>query len=1069
MRLRKILPFVFLLLLNLAFAQRLRFKHITSEDGLSTNFVKAIVQDDLGFMWFGTQDGLNKYDGYQIKVFKNDPTNPTSLSCSDITALAQVKQNLILIGTREGLNFFDPVTEKFSTLQKVDGRLNAHINTIFKLDENNALVGTEGGLFILNFAEKTIKNPYFKVEDRVNVKCIDRVFDEIFIGTLGKGLWKLNKRNALEKVEFVVPDYVEKINPANLDQITHIGSYGGKMYVGTYGFGIYKVDRSFEIEQSISFKKQNENSDFIKDFAIRNNKIFVASAWGVLVYNLLNEEVNMYTKQDAPLSLNSNPCNCIFSDNENNFWIGTDLGGVNISFFRSQKFPNSTSNIETEYTNIYAFLEDKKDLVWLGGVKTLHQLDLETGKSEAHNKILENGTALCIAKESEDIYWIGTWGDGVYRYDKKTKKSKAYLSPKEGGTILCLAINGDNLYAGSVGDGMFRINLKTFETARYTEKDGLPQGSINTIFTDSKSNVWLGTSDGGLVRMKGFESNGKLPIEKTYMNKGKLGEISSNMVMGINEDKGGNIWAATSTGLSKLLSNNTFHNFYSKDGLASTYLYSILKDSVGNFWMSSNSGIIRFNPQQPEKEIAFKNYGIKDGLVNTEYNMGAALAGPSGMMYFGGAKGFNAFRPSTIKDNLHAPNTYVIGYQRAGSNVETDSLITYKKHLTLSWRENYFQFELVAIDYTDPAKNKLKYMLEGYDADWSAPTSVRYVSYTQLPGGEYTFKVKAANNDGIWNEKPFEIRVTVVPPFWQTKAFYAIVIIVTIALIYFYTQYRTRAIKRENKILEGKVAERTRELEEKNRDITGSIQYAKRIQEAILPSKDQIYKKLKKVFILYQPKDIVSGDFYWFAEENGIKIFAVVDCTGHGVPGAFMSMIGHNLLHQIVLEKGVTDPGDILNHLHRGVQEALRQGHNEINTNDGMDVSIITISDKTQEVKWAGANRPLVLVDKNGELIKFDGNKYPIGGAQYDVNRSFTTHIVNPNVAAMAYMFSDGYADQFGGEKGKKFMVKRFHDLLGAIHTKTAEEQLAELKNNFEQWRLNHEQVDDVLIVGIEI
>ncbi len=1049
-------------------SQQLRFKHITSEEGLSTNFVRTIVQDDLGFMWFGTQDGLNKYDGYQIKVFKNDPTNPNSLSCSDVTALKQVKQNLILVGTREGLNFFDPVTEKFSTLQKVDGRLNTRINAIFKLDEDNALVGTEGGLFILNFAQRTIKNPYFKVEDKVNVKCIERVNDEVYIGTIDKGLWKLNKKNALEKIEFIVPDYID-LKGSELGSITHIGSYGGKMYLGTYGFGIFKVDRQFEIESKISFAKQDEVCNYIKDFVIRDNKIFVASSWGVLVYNLLNENVDHYTKQETPLALNSNPCNCIFSDKENNFWIGTDLGGVNISFFRSQKFPNSTFNYETNFSSIYAFAEDKKGTVMLGGLKTFHELNLETGATTAHNKALDNGTALCMAKESQNVYWVGTWGNGIIRYDKSTKKSQAFLSNKVGGTVVCLKIDGDNLYAGSIGDGLFKINLKSFEITQLTEKDGLPNLSINTIFKDSKGNVWLGSSDGGLIKMKGFDKNGKLQIEKNYTNKGKLGEIASNMVLGINEDKAGNIWAATSTGLSKLLTNNSFYNFYSKDGLANTYLYSILKDSANNFWMSSNAGIIRFNPMQAEKEITFKNYSIKDGLVNTEYNMGAAFVSETGMMYFGGAKGFNAFRPSAIKDNLHTPEAYVIGYKRGGNDVETDSLITYKKELSLSWQENYFQFELVAIDYTDPAKNKFRYKLEGYDNDWSAPSSVRYVSYTQLPGGQYTFKVKAANNDGIWNDKPFEIRITVVPPFWKTKTFYALVIIVGIALIYFYTQYRTRAIKKENKILENKVAERTKELEEKNRDIMGSIEYAKRIQEAILPSKDNIYRKLKKVFILYQPKDIVSGDFYWFAEENGIKIFAVVDCTGHGVPGAFMSMIGHNLLHQIVLEKGITDPGEILNNLHKGVQEALRQGHNEISTNDGMDVSIITINDKAKEIKWAGANRPLVIVGKNGELIKYDGNKFPIGGAQYDVNRTFSTRLVEVNPGSMAYMFSDGYADQFGGEKGKKFMVKRFHDLLGTIHLKGAEEQRSDLKNHFEQWRLNHEQVDDVLIVGIEI
>lgn len=1068
MKIRKHIFLLFsLLFVNLLISQQLRFKHISSEEGLSTNFVKTIIQDDLGFMWFGTQDGLNKYDGYQIKVFKNDPTNPHSLSCSDVTALKEVRPNLILVGTREGLNFFDPVTEKFSLLDKVDARLNAQINTIYKVNETTALIGTENGLFLLNFLDKTVKTTYFKNE-KVSVKCIETVGDFIYVGTQEKGLWKLTKKNTLERVQFMVPDYLD-ININNLESVTHIDTYGGKLYVGTYGFGIFKVDGQFEIESKISFVKQNEASNYIKDFVIRDNKIFTATSMGLLVYNLLNEHVDFYTKQEGPLSLNSNPISCIFSDRENNFWIGTDLGGVNISFFRSQKFPNSTYNYETNFNNIYAFSEEKRGSVMLGGVKTFHQLNLESGDAVACNKGMEDYTILSIAKESENIYWLGTWGNGLVRYDKSSRKSQEFLNKGAGGTIVCLKIDGDAIYAGSVTDGLFKVDLKSYEVTAFTEKEGLSPMSINAIFKDSKGNVWLGSSEKGLVKMDGFDKNGRLKVLKTFSNKGKLGEIASNLVLGINEDKGGNIWAATSTGLSKLLANNTFYNFYSKDGLSNTYLYSILKDSTNNFWMSSNAGLIRFNPMQTEKEITFKNYSIKDGLVNTEYNSGAAFVSESGMMYFGGAKGFNAFRPSAIKDNLHAPEAYVIGYKRSGNDVEMDTLITYKKHLFLDWHENYFQFELVAIDYSDPLKNKFRYKLEGYDNDWSASTNVRYVSYTQLPGGEYTFKVKASNNDGTWNDKPFEIRITVIPPFWKTKTFYAIIFILGVGLIYFYTQYRTRAMKKENKILENKVAERTKELEEKNRDIMGSITYAKRIQEAILPSKDNIYKQLKKVFILYQPKDIVSGDFYWFAEEKGNKIFAVVDCTGHGVPGAFMSMIGHNLLRQIVLERGVIDPGEILNNLHKGVQEALRQGHNEISTNDGMDVSIITINDAKNEIKWAGANRPLVMINKDGELSKLDGNKYPIGGAQYDVNRSFTTHSVNPVKASMAYMFSDGYADQFGGEKGKKFMVKRFHELLGNIHLKSAEEQQAELKKHFEDWRLNHEQVDDVLIVGIEI
>lgn len=1065
--LKKLIPILFFLLLaagNTSLAQQLRFKHITSEQGLSTNYVSAVVQDDKGFMWIGTQDGLNKYDAYQVKVFKRDPTNKNSLSNSDITVIKQINPHLMLIGTREGLNFLDLYTAKFSQPEKAGEQARAKITAICELDANTVLVGTEEGLFTIDPATRKITKQFFIAGEKTNIKCIAKIEGRIFIGTDGKGLWQLTN-NDVEKVTLKLP---ANIKAESLAAITCIAGQAGNIYAATYGSGIFKIDPADnKVVSAISFAGINTNSDYIRSFIINNNKIYAATAHGLVVHDVGSGQTNVYEKKESSLfSMNADQCNSVSIDNESNLWVGTELGGVNISFFQSLKFPNSHFNYETQYENVYSFYEDKNGSVLLGSA-ALNSLDPNTGAATSYGDI--PGIALSIAVENENVFWAGTWGNGIFRYDKAAKSTKAFLSNTLGGTIVCLKIDGDNLYAGSVGDGLFRINLKTFEVTRFTDKDGLPSQSINAIFKDSKGNVWLGTYDGGLVKMPGFDTNGQLKIDKLYKNTGKDGGIASNAVLSVNEDNSGNIWAATSTGLSKLLPDGTFYNFYEKDGLASSYIYSILKDSLNNFWMSSNGGIIKFNPQLPEKEIVFKNYGVKDGLVNTEYNMGAAFVSASGTMYFGGAKGFNVFRPTAIKDNLHAPAAYVIGYKRGGKDVVTDTLIAYKKHLKLSWRENYFQFELAALDYTDPARNKFRYRLEGYDNDWSEPTNVRYVSYTELPGGEYTFQVVAANNDGVWNETPYEIKITVVPPFWKTKIFYFLVILFGAGGIIAFTQYRTRAIKKENKVLENKVAERTKELAEKNHDITSSIQYAQRIQEAILPSKDYIFSRLKKAFILYKPKDIVSGDFYWFTEKNGIKIFAVVDCTGHGVPGAFMSMIGHNLLNQIVLEKGITDPADILNSLHKGIQEALRQGRNEINTNDGMDVSLIAINDAERSVKWAGANRPLVVVNGQGGLIKYDGNKFPVGGAQLETERVFTTQLIPVVSPSMAYMTSDGYADQFGGEKGKKFMVKRYHELLVEIHLKSADEQRNTLDTNFEQWKHSHEQVDDVLVVGIEI
>lgn len=282
---KKITLWVFLFFLNSIAAQQLRFKHITSEDGLSTNYITCIMQDELGFMWFGSQDGLNKYNGYadRIKIFKHDPTDENSLSNSEVTAVLQVRKDLILVGTREGLNSFNTYTEKFTHIARPEGK----INVIYRLDSMSVLVGTEEGLFEISLADNSIKTSFFKAGDKANVSCIETVKGTTYFGTNGRGLWRIRGKS-VNRVDFVMPDLF-KIGPEELLAITHIGQYSGKMYVGTYGHGIFKIDaRDFEIEKKIFIENQNEKN-FIKNFSIKNNKIYAASKLGVNVYNLIGD------------------------------------------------------------------------------------------------------------------------------------------------------------------------------------------------------------------------------------------------------------------------------------------------------------------------------------------------------------------------------------------------------------------------------------------------------------------------------------------------------------------------------------------------------------------------------------------------------------------------------------------------------------------------------------------------------------------------------------------------------------------------------------------------------------
>ena len=295
---------------------------------------------------------------------------------------------------------------------------------------------------------------------------------------------------------------------------------------------------------------------------------------------------------------------------------------------------------------------------------------------------------------------------------------------------------------------------------------------------------------------------------------------------------------ATAIGLNKIEGGNgKISRFYQKDGLANDNIYGILEDKKGNLWLSTNKGISRFSPAAENVNgSAFKNYEGIDGLQEGEFLQGAFFMDPeNGEMFFGGNDGFNSFFPDQISENNHLPPVHISSFKRFGKEVALDTSILDKKFIELSYRDNFFSFEFVSLDFTLPGKNLYSYKMEGVDEDWSAPSTIRYASYTNLEGGDYVFRVRASNNDGVWNEAGTVINIKVVPPIYKTKTFYAVCVIFLLLGIYGFTKWRTSAIELEKRVLEDKVAERTAELAQKNRDITSSIEYAKRIQEAILP------------------------------------------------------------------------------------------------------------------------------------------------------------------------------------------------------------------------------------------
>jgi len=358
--------------------------------------------------------------------------------------------------------------------------------------------------------------------------------------------------------------------------------------------------------------------------------------------------------------------------------------------------------------------------------------------------------------------------------------------------------------------------------------------------------------------------------------------------------------------------------------------------------------------------------------------------------------------------------------------------------------------------------------LRGLEKEWSQPDRQTSEIYHALPHGRYTFMVKARSSAGVWNEEPATFRFVIKPPFYLTWYFILSAALALGLLIIFYIKIRERALKRENIILEEKVRERTatvvsqkEQLAQKNKDITDSIRYAKRIQFAILPEESPY----PDTFVLFKPKDIVSGDFYWFNQVGDKEFFAAVDCTGHGVPGAFMSIIGHNSLTKIVREYGILEPGRILDQLNMEVLQTLHQRSDMGDVYDGMDLALVSYDKQGNYLEYAGAFNPLYLV-RDGEILETKADKISIGRSALTTEAVFRNHRIEVKTGDTVYLFSDGYADQFGGELMKKFKYRNLKELILKIQSEPMPQQRIIFDLTIEKWRGDIEQLDDILVIG---
>lgn len=1064
-------------------AQTYNFNHYSLKDGLIQSNVNDILQDKEGYIWFATDGGLSKFNGQH---FNNYSTNE-GLSESSVNTICQDNAGQIWIGHSLGkLSFYDG--KKFAPFELNLKEKPSRICDINKDKKGNLWLSTIGsGALYLNPVTKQYKQYSInqQLSDVVFMSYTDASGKTWFVTDIGI------KYFDSEKDSFIF--FKPKAFPF-FDYTCMTQDQQGNYWFGTANQGIvhYNIKDSSTVQYGLeSGLKSNFITYLLPD---ENNSIWAATWDGGIVkiqdYFIAenNTKVAKNIKKNFPSGsasiiaitsdngIQSNKIRCLFIDREAMLWAGLQDKGI--AQFKGFKFTHFTTKDGLINTIVNSILQDDNGYYWLGTNEGIDIVKID--KNYTKNYVqhinlandLRNNLVTSFCKQGNKIY-VATFKGDIGVFDSKTRKKIQVLSINRS-LVNDLAIVNNQLWIAT-SSGLTTYNFNTFEFNDVPEMD---KRIIIKIHKDKDGMVWMGTRESGL-----WYNDGK--IFKRYTNK-----INHNSTTSFCNDKNGNLWIGTEGGGLYKMKGNEINNYSVKNGLVSDYITLLTSDTIGNIWAGTNMGLVKVN----SNNNTFINYGIQEGFTSIETKNNAVYNDQNGAIWFGTINGATVLRLNESQTKPVVPLVYLINYQIFSTIYPPGT------NPTFSYNQNDITFNFIGLNFSNASRIKYTYTLEGLDEQWHEDYGINKVVFQHLPPGRYKFILKACSSEGICIDKNIEFAFEIIPPVYKRTWFIVLMLVLIIACVFAYITFRTRYLREAKLMLETQVKERTLEIEQKNlslidknveiitknKEITDSINYAKRIQEAILPSTASFRKLFPKAFILYQPKDIVSGDFYWYADikakaknqsdENDIYV-AVADCTGHGVPGAFMCMIGSSLLNQIVQETSDYRPATTLEQLHIGIREALKQQETE--TRDGMDIALCHINRKKQQIEYAGALRSLLIyrgetykqkyaTEHHGILIQeIKADKHPIGGLQNEEKRQFTNHTLQYYPGDTIYLFTDGFADQFGGPKGKKLMSKKFKEILSSVQDKNMLDQYKHLEKFLKEWKEGYDQVDDILVVGI--
>lgn len=1112
------------LFVKISFAQdsyELSFKNIEADAIGVKSIKKGCYSKKYNFLWLVTNVGLGSYNGYYYKNINNPKDSANKPLSKNIHDLYEDLDGNLWISYEDTGSFtrYNHKTKIYTHY----GSFGKHKNTIttdlipsnfYEDSENRLWLPTwNGGLLLYNKQTDDFKcydvNTKFANGGKIICTTVRSILE------LEKGKYLITffqekpravpcvldiNKNTL--IEFPLKEYSKNLSNAAYDlferylTITHNSYYdkeNQKIWIGGYS-GISVIDLKNKTSQRISPRKFNPevelNLDNTMNFILSNdsNLWYSSTTNGIIVVNRKNLKSYYHNQPGSCLTcVGDNDILGFTKDNANNVWVFNRSYGISVCApYTHQIKVKKWENFNVDYYNasdqvipVSQIIAKSNHLVYFSSLKGISVYDYRKDSILPNisfgNKNDDKNVLLFKFAKNNTIEFGRTTKRSPYNsqftiYNESTKQLNDIESTHQ---IFSVNFKNDSIDGSYVFSQSFSNLLKfNYTTQKFDTVFNFPEGKIPLPSNGLKlknNNLFFYLANGGFMIF-----NEKTKKIRTYRQKGFDVEFNARMINSTFYTKRNTILIGTEKNLFEFdIEKETFTDHSKIMGLEKYNVFNVFEDRFGIIWFTGPKEIIRYNVKEKKYSVINKKI-TSTNLFFFKSNNHPITAFDEDYIFLPNKKGLTFFNTATFKlpENKPIISIYELTVNDSLFNIQ-DSILEFKHY------QNNIQFKFITDEIYRPSLGSFSYQLIGLDSKIKELKS-NEIDLQNVPAGNYKLKVFYKNTFGVYANE-FILDIIILKPFWKTWWFILLCVIGIVFILIVLIKKREKDLLKKQQQLENIVNERTAELvirskeietqkhiiEEKQKETIDSIKYAQRIQNALLASKTLLNKNLKNYFIYFNPKELVSGDFYWASEINNKFYFIVADSTGHGIPGAFMSLLNINFLNEAINEKLIENPSEILDYVRTKLIQGLAEDGSEEGGKDGMDCSLVCIDFTKMEFTYSCANNPLIYISNN-TINELEADRMPVGKSPKDTLK-FNYNTIKYNSGDILYLFTDGYADQFGGEKGKKLKHKNLRDYLFKIHQNSILEQKELLSNEFNQWKGNLEQIDDVCVVGIKL